>query len=97
MGAAGFESLDARGLVAQNDETDVVAVRIESEVIQSQHIVRPTAAADTLNRNQFALKILGSLEFRSGQEIPIGVLEQRPDDHDSQPSGGEIQHGVGAG
>ncbi len=70
---------------------------IEAEVIQSQHIVRPTAAADTLDRDQFALEILRSFELRARHEIAFGALEQRADDHDVQASGGEIQHGVGAG
>ena len=76
---------------------DIVAVRIETEVVQGEYIVRPTAAADTLDRDQFAFEIFGPLELGPRHKVPLRALEQRADDYDIEPSGGEIQHGVGAG
>jgi hypothetical protein len=53
--------LNPRRLIAQDDEANIVTLWIEAEVIHRQHVVRPSAAADTLDRHQFALQVFGFL------------------------------------
>ncbi len=76
---------------------DVVAIGVEPQVIHSQYVVSPTAAADALDSELLAFQVFGFLDFRPRHEIALKPADDIADDDDVQSSRGNVQDVVRAG
>ena len=67
-----FEGLHLNALIADDLELDLVALLIETEMLEPKHDAHPNRAADAGDAEAFAAQLFGSFDRRPGDEV-VGV------------------------
>ena len=73
-----FERLGRHRLIADDQESNLVASRIETQVLQTEHRAHPDGAGKRLNAEVLAAQILGSFDVRRGDDIVAQAVGQEP-------------------
>src|SRR4029077_19390092 len=73
-------------LIADDAKLNIVALGIESPVVEGQHAEHPDAPSDALHADLFALEIRRSLDVGSHHERAVEFVDQPRDENQIEPA-----------
>src|ERR1043166_5725465 len=92
-----FQSLTDQHRISNDEQTDIVAFRIHTDMLQRQHRVHPCTAADALDAEFFASQVFRSLDTRTGDDRMSQFTGNRGQDFKISALSGRSHHRPAAG